>query len=375
MSRGWCSLVLATCVVTCAVFPEAGRAQAPELKKLFVVMAFDTNDEGLRVSLEKDEKTMLSLLRAAIPTSRYEVVKTLKGDAVTKTNLLAAVKSLKKKVSPNDSVLFFYGGHGALTKNGHVLKMTVEPGKDVLRSDLRKELEGLGAGLAVLLTDCCSTKERSEEPVEGGVIGRASDGVQPTVRHLFFQARGVVDVTAATEEEAWSDDKNGGLFTRSLARMLLKKLPEVDSNKDGTLTWKEFFPQLQTDTQRFFKTWSKAMMARYPDARIRSETQKPHAFYLGSQTAYAAVEIQNIKPTPLVYKFRWEGSQDWISFELKPGEKRTHALPAEQGVKAEELPWLEIHRDGAPKPDGLEPVLWVKDRAPKNLPKLYRIKK
>ena len=76
-----------------------------------------------------------------------------------------------------------------------------------------------------------------------GVPARA---LHPTVRCLFFQARGTVDITAATDNASWSDNKKGGLFTRSLARLVeLTPLRELDKDRDGVVTWSEFFPQLR----------------------------------------------------------------------------------------------------------------------------------
>ncbi|MGL4553021.1 MAG: caspase family protein [Gemmataceae bacterium] len=357
----------------------AVRAADPEpLKKLYVVMVFDTDDEDLAPSLEKDESRLKSLLKMTILPGRYEIAKTLKKNQVSAAKIVDAIRSLKGKVKADDAVLFFYGGHGAVNDvHGHVLKMT-GGGKDLTRSLLRKEMEALGAGLTVLLTDCCSTKEKNDvtQPPPVGP-GRGVE-IHPTVKHLFFQSRGVVDITAATAAEAaWSDDKNGGLFTRSLAKMLLKTPKQLTGDEDGVVTWQKFFPQLQADTQQFFKDWSAVMRSRYPDANIRAENQKPHAFFLGEQLTYAVVEIQNARPTPLRYKFRWEGDESapWADFELKPGLRKTHSVPVARGAAADDLPRLEIQRSGAERPDRLRATLWDKDLAPRNVLPFYKIKK
>jgi hypothetical protein len=384
MCRWIGGLFLAGALLASAL-PLARAADPEPLKKLYVVLAFDTDDEDLKTSLEVDESRITALLRATIPSNRYEIARTLKGKQVSAARIVAAVKSLKGKVTANDAVLFFYGGHGAVNeKHGHVLKMSAG-GPDLARSLLRKEMEKLGAGLTVLLTDCCSTKEKD---LDGEVLGIDKTGgrtleIKPPVKQLFFQSRGVVDVTAATESEAaWSDDKNGGLFTRSLYRMLTmkpEKLKELTGQEVESLTWRKFFPLLQSDTQKFFKSWSEDMMARYPNAKIRAETQKPHAFFLGEkqQLTYAVVEILNIKTTPLKYRFRWEGesSAQWVEWELKPNERKTHSMLVPAGTPAEDLPRLEIHRDGAERPDRLRATAWEKDRAPKNVLPFYRIKK
>jgi hypothetical protein len=191
------------------------------------------------------------------------------------------------------------------------------------------------------------------------------------VMNLFFQSRGVVDVTAATEEAAWSDDENGGLFTRSLARMLTRETKELDANKDGFVTWPEFFPQLQKETQYFFKEWTAKMRARYPDAQIRAETQKPHAFFLGKPTAYAVVEVQNGKAEATKYRYRWDPKDEYLEWSLKPGERRVHLIL----LDGDALPPLELLREGADRPEMLKSLRWDKDRAPRNVTPFYRIKK
>ncbi len=353
------------------LLPAALPAAPPDqLKKLHVLMVFDTGDADIGKSLELDRKRLTKLLQGAIPSARYTVTN-LAGKELTGEALFATIRGMRTRVSPRDGLLFYFGGHGALNdKLGHVLKLP--GGKDVLRKDVRQQLMACKAGLTVMLTDCCSTKEPYFGEHDSIVSPRAATALAPAVECLFFRSRGLVDVTAATEEEAWSDDENGGLFTRSLCRLLVREVKEMDVNGDGFLSWGEFFPQLQKETQLFFKDWSAKMKARHPDAAIRAETQKPHAFYLGKQQAYAVVEIENARVTPLSYRYRWEGEKAWSSWELKPGRVKAHIALLDEG--ATKMPRLEIQRAGAAKADLLAPVKWEEDRAPKNLPMRFRIR-
>ncbi|MGL4553023.1 MAG: caspase family protein [Gemmataceae bacterium] len=362
-------LVLAGCLM--AVVATTRAAPPEELRKVHILMAFDTADADLGPSLVSDQKRMTKLWQSTIPSDRCSVTVLSAKKDVTGEKIFDYYKKLRGKVSPKDGLVFYFGGHGAINdKLGHVLKLN--SGKDVVRSHIRAAMEECKPGLAVLLTDCCSTKEKWD----GNRLTVAWPrpvlaDISPVVKQLLFQSRGVVDVTAATEEAAWSDDENGGLFTRSFARMVTKDTKELDANKDGFVTWQEFFPQLQKETQYFFREWTAKMRSRYPDANIRAETQKPHAFFLGKQAAYAVVELQNAKADVLRYKYRWNPKDDYLEWSLKPGEKRVHLILQD----GESLPRLEVVREGADTPLMLRSVRWDKDRAPRNVEPFYRIKK
>jgi hypothetical protein len=381
-------LILAGCILTSVASRsnagEENKNLPPELKKLYVITVFDTNDEELAKSLLRDKKRLEETLKVTIPKARFEIVASLVKDKVNADNILAAVKALKGKVTKEDSVLLYYGGHGAINEKwGHLLKMT--NGVDLRRSTLRKELEGLNAGLVVFLSDCCSTKERFDK-TEPDPRTIPSPGIHPTVSHLFFRERGFVDITAASDDAAWSDDKNGGLFTRSLSR-LMKRSPEdlIDLKKGKQVTWQRFFPLLQKETEQFFAEWSAAMHARYPNAVIRSKTQRPHAFNLGAEqpkAAYAVVEIENGKSTPLTYKFKWEDPEaedgtkpKWEEVTLKPGQRLAHTVILPPDAKDGDLPRMEMDWDGVKRVQKLPALMWAEDRAPRNLKKWYKIKK
>lgn len=384
MTRWILGLLLTGCILV-AGGPAAKAAPPEPLKKLHILMVFDTADEDLGKSLWKDLKRLSKLWQVTIPGSRYEVkvlvtrepsaednvdLKALRAVKVAQVGdaIFAHYKALQGKVRPDDGLLFYFGGHGAMNdKLGHVFKM--HSGRDVVRRHVRAAMEKCKAGLTVLLSDCCSTKEKwlgNKDNIDPGIREAFLDP-RPPVKHLFFQSRGVVDVTAAAENEAaWSDDENGGLFTRSLARMLTKKVEELDLNKDGFITWQEFFPQLQNETKYFFKEWTIKMKARHPDAHIRAEKQVPYAFFLGKQATYAVIELENAKAEPVKYRYRWNRKDDWLEWTLKPKESRVHILMLGDN---DDLPKLEVVREGRTRSISLTPVRWAQDRAPKNLRK------
>ncbi len=361
MFRKLTILAVALAAVTGA---GARGAQPAQLNKLYVIQVFDTNDDALKLSLIQDEKRMSAFWASSIPAKKREVI-TLQGKEAIPGTISMTIRMLKKKITPNDGLVFFFGGHGALvTKGGntsHFLQLS--SGQDIERSSLRKMLEGCKAGLTVMLTDCCSTREVYDGAKVNVPAARPGE-IAPVIDSLFFRSRGLVDITAATEEEAWSDDINGGLFTQSLVRLLRAKPESVGGSEEDGVTWEQFFPHLQKETQTYFKTWSAKMKARYGSSVIRAETQKPHAFFLGKSKplAYNAVELENKRDTALVYKFRWKGDEEWVEFKLEPGKSFCHFRPAKPD--GEMVP-LEILRAGSTKENTLKALLWDKDTAPR----------
>jgi hypothetical protein len=193
-------------------------------------------------------------------------------------------------------------------------------------------MEAKKAGLVVLLTDCCSM------PIKLPKVVRIKGGYElpptlhPPFRALFFRARGTVDITAATGNASWCDEKGGGIFTRSLCRMLQTRLTR--RTRGEALTWGEFFPLLERDTEKLFAGWSKEMKSR---GEKIAGTQKPQAFALGQAAgAFAVVGTANKTGEVLRYQYRWSNQRDsdWKEVTLKPGERYfpTHPLEEDKGV-------------------------------------------
>src|SRR5262245_8920017 len=195
-------LALSAVLVVPAAVP-AERPSAAELKKLHILMVFDTRASDLAKSVRVDEWRMRLLWKETIPSGRYTLT-TLSGAKVTKEGILAHYKNLR--LGPNDGVLFYYAGHAATdVKTGkHYFDLAGD--NPLFRKDLVKSMEATRAGLVVLLTDCCSTpreimrKDGFDDLGENLALGRGeATRLHPTVRQLLFLARGTVDVTAATD--------------------------------------------------------------------------------------------------------------------------------------------------------------------------------
>jgi hypothetical protein len=333
-----------------------------EVKKLHVLLVFDTEDEALGDSLKIDEQRMRHFLKETIPQDRLSLT-VLKGKDVSPERILAHYR--KVKPDPGDGLMFFYGGHGGTDKvKGHFLQLSC--GIDLPRSDLRKAMEAKKTPLVLLVTDCCSTPQKIAT-VKTRNIGdpRGAKAIHPTVRCLLFQARGTIDVTAATNNASWSDNEKGGLFTRSFCQLMKADGKSLDTNRDGLVSWREFFPRLQNETEAIFKSWSKELRAR--GARIDTRTQKPSSFSLGEDVqgaarTFAVVGIENGTKLMIAYRWRWSGQQDWNDHSLATGEKKVHFLLLMNSQQV--LPELEVEINGKMRPP-LKADRWSGEGDPK----------
>src|SRR5262245_55646016 len=88
--------------------PGAGASGA-ELKKLHILLAFDTNSD-LASQLVIDRFRLPNVLRHGIPRNRMTLT-VLTGNNVTPEKVIAHYRALK--VAKDEGLFFFYGGHGA----------------------------------------------------------------------------------------------------------------------------------------------------------------------------------------------------------------------------------------------------------------------
>lgn len=345
-------------------FPESsGQAMAavPELRKVHILVVLDTEASDLASSLRLDEARLRGLWRQTMPADRYSLT-LLKGKQVSRESVLAHYRDLQ--LGPNEGLIFYYGGHGATDPRSREHYFDLASGKPLLRRDVLRAMETRQPALAVLLSDCCSTPKKLKQTVTTRQVYAQASTLHPTVRALFFQGRGTVDITAATDNASWSDNLQGGLFTRSLERLLTAPVKELDSNRDGSIHWSEFYPQLRKETQSLFDSWRKDMTAR--GETVDGRNQVPHAF----EHRQAVVGIENATAGPLAYQVRWPGQQEWTEVTLQPGEQRVHRrlLDSPEAVP----PRLEARFSGVRKMQELSAGLWSGMGEPAE-PKLYRI--
>ena len=299
-----------------------GSPPPPELRTVHALLVVDTLS-GLGESVKIDGERIDHLLSDRLPKDRAEIV-VLTGKDVNANAILSYFHGLK--VGRDDALFFYYAGHGATDpQKGHFLALQELGTKPLLRADLRRVMQEHQPGLVVIMTDCCSTrfslgKTRRILPDKGNAAS-----IDPVLRCLLYQSRGVVDITAASGDASFGDDHEGGIFTRSFAKLVEDGIAGSDANKDGFVSWPEFFSRLQTQTQGVFVTWAQHQRARGEE--IDQTSQKPMAFSLGTGGESPVVRLRNDTVEPMEYEYRWAGGSSWQSGRIAPHAVAEHAPP------------------------------------------------
>jgi hypothetical protein len=173
-----------------------------------------------------------------------------------------------------------------------------------------------GPGLVVLLTDCCSNMIAVPNPKK--VLGTHANAVlHPVMRSLLFQHRGVIDITAATNDFAYGNDEIGGFFTRSLNNLFYAPMDRLDASGDSFVTWNEFFPALSNETSKTFATaMRKQGMA---EADVQRKLQVPRGFELGNFGSLAGLDKRSYRgddaKKALAWNKEYKGWLPWATYE------------------------------------------------------------
>jgi hypothetical protein len=330
---------------------------------LRALLVIDTNSSKLKESVAQDQKRMLGLLESCVPKNRLEL-KVLSGNEVTPEKILDYYRGLD--TSDKETLLFYYAGHGLTEPNGrHLFPLQEGQAGKLYRDDLRQAMVSKGAGLVVILTDCCGNPVRLPPQNKKRDMFSPARKMHPVVRCLLFQHRGIVDITASTNNESWGDDNEGGIFTRTLARLLNSNLDQLAPDPKGFLSWKTFLPRLKRETDESFRQWKKNVKARGDNTPINQDSQKPYVFRLPQDTGptlvktYGVVSLLNDTDREISYEYRWSrGSRSvpWKTMAIKPKAPRHHAV--ELPDVDSEIPNLELKVADSDKVNTLQPQSW-----------------
>jgi hypothetical protein len=150
-------------------------------------------------------------------------------------NVLAAISEIK--LAPNDTLLFFYTGHGGSDDQGHYLALA--RGK-LYRKTLLDALTSKAARLTVLITDSCNS--RSDGYLFLAPAYRSANPAAPTAlfRSLFLEPKGLVDINSCAPGESafftpldeQMRELPGSVFTKALTSW-------VGKNRDRGRVWDE----------------------------------------------------------------------------------------------------------------------------------------
>jgi hypothetical protein len=112
-------------------------------------------------------------------------------------NVLATVNELT--VRPDDSILFYFTGHGSVDDKGHYLALAT--GK-LYRKDLLAALMAKRTRMVALITDCCNTRSDGYLYASPYVEVTSPPVPTPLFKRLFLDTDGVVDITSSSPGES-----------------------------------------------------------------------------------------------------------------------------------------------------------------------------
>lgn len=372
MSRSLSAACVCLLLLAGAVAPV--EAAGPAKGKLHALVVFDT-ECSLKNELKYDIRNFSETLKC-VPKNQLNAT-VLTGSQVTRAKVLAYFRNLE--VGPNDAVLFFYGGHGARTQAGELyFQFESNPNQPFFRAELRKAMEAKKARLTVILTDCCSNVPRQPDDGPNHELPiPSSKGISDVARTLFFESKGIVDITAATNSVAYGDKEQGGLFTRTFCRLVREgDLKKLDPSGGGRVTWAKFFPVLRKETEQTFKEW-KVKTERRRNQTVEATEQKPMYFALASDLGsgsahtaspsglvlepvtsrlYAVLVVENKSPRAITYRYKWDGEAQWQSVTVAAGKQFRHTTVAKD---KKSLPGLQVEFTGVKAPARLLAESWT----------------
>jgi Caspase domain len=226
----------------------------------------------------------------------------LKGKDVTPAKIRKYYASLP--FDPACNHLLYYSGHGAVDAGKGPFYGT--SGGRILVSEIYNLMSNTGAKGIFLLSDCCSVPAVfAGSEGQGGSRGswpvlspsslnpsfgrselevalmqpRAADGKKANVKmfyDLFYRAQGVVKICASAEGQF----SFSGHFSSALSQSLCMPSASIRPDaRNGTVTWPDFFPKLQSLTNQSFQEAKKIAPAGTEQKKAKS--QFPRALKLG----------------------------------------------------------------------------------------------
>ncbi len=227
-----------------SVFSLNGQA-VPD-SRVFAIFVFDTSDVKAQKEISIGRDIFLTSFEEAFNKAQKKFyMQELSGDLVTRDSILRHLNSLKGIVTNNDTVFFFFLGHGGLDDSGHFLAFRKER---FYRKELESIMKSLNSRLTLIFTDSCASsvdtdkrfrRETRYKPVPSSLI-----------ENLFFDSSGIISVNSSKPyQSAWSNINFGGYFTYAFSYFLNENFFVLDRNGDGKVNWFEFLAAVDEGVQ------------------------------------------------------------------------------------------------------------------------------
>lgn len=262
-------LVLTLCLLTASLVPVgSAHAARNDVPVIHLIAIGDSLDSRLGPKLAQDARNMATTFEQAFARAgRSEQLQThlILGEDARPRVILDLIARLP--IKSNDTLLVYDSAHGVIDGNNRHLLAFDEGRLLVDRADLLAAMKARSPRLAVLLTDVCSGYLPSSglaprplvpatEPV---TMNSGSTMEWATIRSLFLQHSGVIDMTAAEPGyNALADSINpGSMFTNALVKVLKTPYAELvrnlDRDGDREIQWDEILPQVRGLAARVYQ--------------------------------------------------------------------------------------------------------------------------
>ena len=152
------------------------------------------------------------------------------GAECTASEMLRSIEMLQ--VGPNDTIVFYFNGHGAHDDRGHYFFLNDPPGRseNLYRKAIREKLKEKNVRLTVFISEACNKFHPGEFGHALASAGEATIEGFTRPEHLFLNFRGVIELNSANKGQyGWSVGPDGGIFTRQFTSLL--------SSVDADMNW------------------------------------------------------------------------------------------------------------------------------------------
>ncbi|MBN8600815.1 MAG: hypothetical protein J0M26_07295 [Planctomycetes bacterium] len=234
---------LLTCAVwICIFFFSVERIEAQTLHAILIGDVSPSTGFGKYTSAVKNDLIGVAIaLEENMPKSRLNVVHLEFQEDVDSSpkNILDAIAEIK--VAPNDTILLYYTGHGAVDDQGPYLALA--QGK-LYRQEILKRLTGKGSRLVAFISDCCNT--RSDGYMYMAPYFEVPDRRKPTplFQKLFFDSRGVININSSSPGESaffapYREDESSGPPGSPGSIFTLAWLDWISKEKNNARSWND----------------------------------------------------------------------------------------------------------------------------------------
>lgn len=197
--------------------------------------------DAVALACEHDQNAFYWCFSQNIPQDQL-VFKELNGRNVTVSKILRALAQ-DFRVDNDDTLVFFYTGHGATDARTRDLALTLTNRENLSRQRVLTTMKRQGARLNVVITDTCATVMPIFPPKARQMDGAAPSKrifLTPAFRSLFVEPRGtcIVSGTATGEEGLVSMMGPVSFFTTRFCAYL-------GNNSHADLTWSSVIPAVR----------------------------------------------------------------------------------------------------------------------------------